>query len=286
MIDRTHELAVTQQATLLGLSRASIYYTPRPVPLGDLALMRRMDELHLELPFAGSRMLRDLLHDEGVITGRDHIRTVMRRMGIAAVYRRPRTSQRHRAHPVFPYLLRGLTIDRPNQVWAADITYIPMARGFVFLVAVMDWLTRKVLAWRVSPTLTSDFCAAALEAALARFGQPEIFNTDQGAQFSSADFLGALRARQIRMSMDGQGCWRDNVFIERLWRSVKYEEVYLHAYETVSDVRAGLDRYFTFFNQRRPHTALRRQSPDTVYFTVLPHLAAAPTRELPLIPAA
>jgi putative transposase len=286
MIDRTHRLAVTRQATLLGLSRASIYYMPRAVPAGDLALMRRIDELHLELPFAGSRMLRDLLDGEGLVTGRDHVRTLMRRMGIAAVYRRPRTSQRHRAHPVFPYLLRTLTVDRPNQVWAADITYIPMARGFVFLVAVMDWATRKVLAWRVSTTLTSDCCVAALEAALARFGQPEIFNTDQGAQFTSADFLGVLRAQAIQISMDGQGCWRDNVFVERLWRSVKYEEVYLHAYETVSDVRAGLDRYFTFFNHRRPHQALRRQTPDTVYFTALPHLAAAPTRGVPLIPAA
>ena len=286
MIDRTHRLAVTRQATLLGLSRASLYYTPRAVPAGDLALMRRIDELHLELPFAGSRMLRDLLRGEGFVTGRDHVRTLMRRMGISAVYRRPRTSQRHRAHPVFPYLLRTLTVDRPNQVWAADITYIPMARGFVFLVAVMDWATRKVLAWRVSTTLTSDCCVAALEEALARFGRPDIFNTDQGAQFTSADFLGVLRAQEIHISMDGQGCWRDNVFVERLWRSVKYEEVYLHAYETVSDVRAGLGRYFTFFNQRRPHQALRRRTPDLVYFSSLPHEAAASPRGMSVIPAA
>jgi len=286
MIDRTHDLGVTRQAALLGLSRASIYYTPRPVPLGDLALMRRIDELHLELPFAGSRMLRDLLGGEGLVTGRDHVRTLMRRMGIAAVYRRPRTSQRHRAHPVFPYLLRTLTVDRPNQVWAADITYIPMARGFVFLVAVMDWATRKVLAWRVSTTLTSDCCVAAVEEALARFGRPEIFNTEQGAQFTSTDFLGLLRAHEIHISMDGQGCWRDNVFVERLWRSVKYEEVYLHAYETVSDVRTGLGRYFTFFNQRRPHQALRRRTPDLVYFSSLPHAAAAAPRGMPVIPAA
>ncbi len=286
MIDRTHGLAVARQATLLGLSRATVYYTPRPVPASDLALMRRIDELHRELPFAGNRMLRDLLRGEGFSTGRDHGRTLMGRMGITAVYRRPRTSQRHRAHPVFPYLLRTLTIDRPNQVWAADITYIPMARGFVFLVAVMDWATRKVLAWRVATTLTGDCCVAALEDALTYFGTPEIFNTDQGAQFSSADFVGVLRGRQIQISMDGQGCWRDNVFVERRWRSVKYEEVYLHAYETVSDVRAGLDRYFTFFNHRRPHQALRRRTPDTVYFTALPHLAAAPTRGVLLIPAA
>ena len=223
MIDRTHRLAVTRQAALLGLSRASVYYRPCAVPATDLALMRRIDELHLELPFAGSRMLRDLLRGEGLVSGRDHLRTLMRRMGITAIYRKPKgTSQRHREHPVFPYLLRTLPIERPNQVWAADITYLPMARGFVFLAAVMDWATRKVLTWRVSPTLTSDFCVAALQDALARFGTPEIFNTDQGAQFTSADFLGVLRAHQIQISRDGQGCWRDNVFIERLWRSVKY----------------------------------------------------------------
>lgn len=285
MIDRTHRLSVTRQARLLALSRASVYYTPRPAPAEDLVLMRRMDELHLELPFAGSRMLRDLLQGESVAIGREHVRTLMRRMGISAIYRRPRTTRRHRSHPVFPYLLRKLTITRPNHVWAADITYIPMARGFVYLVAIMDWATRKVLAWRISLMLTSDFCVAALEEALQRFGTPEIFNTDQGAQFTSADFLNVLRAHQIQISMDGQGCWRDNVFIERLWRSVKYEEVYLHAYETVSDVRAGLSRYFTFFNQRRPHGALRRATPNSVYYKSLP--ATAPlTRAIPLISAA
>lgn len=286
MIDRTHTLAVTRQAALLGLSRAAVYYTPRAVPSSDLALMRQIDALHLELPFAGSRMLRDLLRGKGFVTGRDHVRTLMRAMGITAVYRRPKTSQRHRDHPVFPYLLRTLPIERPNQVWAADITYIPMARGFVFLAAIMDWFTRKVLAWRVSTTLTSDFCVTALDEALQRFGRPEIFNTDQGAQFTSADFLGVLRAHEIQISMDGQGCWRDNVFIERLWRSVKYEDVYLHAYETVSAVRAGLGRYFTFFNTRRPHDALRRRTPDAVYFASRPHPAVASPRGTVLIPAA
>ncbi len=286
MIDRTHRLSVTRQARLLGLSRASVYYTPRVLPATDLALMRRIDALHLELPFTGSRMLRDLLRDEGYVIGRDHVRTLMRRMGITAVYRRPKTSQRHPAHPVFPYLLRTLTVDRPNQVWAADITYLPMARGFVFLVAVIDWATRKVLAWRVSPTLTSDFCVAALQDALARFGLPEIFNTDQGTQFTSADFLGVLRAQAIQISMDGRGCWRDNVFVERLWRSVKYEDVYLHAYETVSEVRAGLARYFTFFNQRRPHTSLRRRTPDAVYFAARPPAPGPSPRGTTLIPAA
>ncbi len=266
MIDRDHELAVTRQASLLGLSRASVYYAPRAVAAIDLALMKRLDALHLELPFAGSRMLRDLLRLDGETIGRDHVRTLMRRMGITAIYRRPRTSQPHPAHPIFPYLLRALTIDRPNQVWATDITYLPMAHGFVFLCAIMDWATRKVLAWRISTTLTSDFCIEALEEALRRFGTPEIFNTDQGAQFTSAAFLAVLRAHNIQISMDGKGCWRDNVFVERLWRSVKYEEVYLHAYETVSAVRVGLRRYFTFFNHRRPHSALGRRTPDAVYF--------------------
>lgn len=285
MIDRTHRLSVTRQAKLLGLSRASVYYTARPVPDEDLSLMRRIDELHLELPFAGSRMLRDLLRGEAVAIGREHVRTLMRRMGITAIYRRPKTTRRHHTHPVFPYLLRKLRITRPNHVWAADITYIPMARGFVYLVVIMDCASRKVLSWRVSPMLTSDFCVAALEEALQRFGTPEIFNTDQGCQFTSADFLTALRAYQIQISMDGQGCWRDNVFVERLWRSVKYEEVYLHAYETVSDARAGLTRYFTFFNQRRPHDALNRSTPDAVYYKSLPATATSP-RAIPLISAA
>jgi len=286
MISREHTLAVTRQAQLLGVSRASVYYTPVPVDDTDLALMRRLDELHLELPFAGSRMLRDLLRTEGVAIGREHVRTLMRRMAITAIYQHPKTTQRHRAHPVFPYLLRGLRVTRPNHVWAADITYLPMARGFVYLVVVMDWASRKVLSWRVSPTLTSDFCVAALEEALARYGSPEMVNTDQGSQFTSVEFLNVLRRRQIAISMDGTGCWRDNVFVERLWRSVKYEEVYLRAYETVSDVRAGLTRYFQFFNQRRPHSGLRSRIPDTVYFTALPALPTPSRRANPLISAA
>jgi putative transposase len=286
MISRDHSLAVTRQAKLLGLSRASVYYTPAPVDDVDLALMRRLDELHLELPFAGSRMLRDLLRSEGVTIGREHVRTLMRRLGITALYQRPRTTQRQAAHPVFPYLLRTLTVTRPNHVWAADLTYIPMARGFVYLIVVMDWASRKVLSWRVSPMLTSDFCVAALEEALARYGCPEIFNTDQGSQFTSIEFVNVLRRRQIQISMDGKGCWRDNVFVERLWRSVKYEEVYLHGYESVSDVRAGLTRYFAFFNQRRPHRGLRSRIPDSVYFTALPELQIPSPRANPLISAA
>jgi putative transposase len=286
MIDRSAKLSVTRQAKLLGLSRASVYYTPAPVDDADLALMRRIDTLHLELPFAGSRMLRDLLQSEGVEIGRDHVRTLMRRMGITAIYQRPTTTQRHPGHSVFPYLLRTLTVTRPNHVWAADITYIPMARGFVYLAVVMDWASRKVLSWRLSVTLTTDFCVAALEDALARYGCPEIFNTDQGSQFTSVDFLNVLRRRQIAISMDGKGCWRDNVFVERLWRSVKYEEVYLHAYETVSDVRAGLSRYFEFFNNRRPHQALSRRTPTSVYQIALPELPLPSPRAIPLISAA
>ena len=275
MIDAEHPLSLTRQAQLLDLSRASLYYTPVGISDTDLALMRRIDELHLELPFAGSRMLRDLLNAEGVEVGRTHVATLMRKMGIAAIYRRKNTSRRHPAHPVFPYLLRRLTIDRPNQVWAADVTYIPMERGFVYLVAVIDWFSRKVLSWRISNSLTADFCVEALEEAIARYGAPEIFNTDQGSQFTAADFIGVLKQHEIRISMDGRGAWRDNVFVERLWRSVKYEEVYLHAYESVSAAKAGIGRYFAFFNTRRPHSSLDRQTPDTVYFKSLPIAAAA-----------
>jgi putative transposase len=275
MISAIHELSLTRQAQLLDLSRASLYYTPVPVSEADLKLMRRIDELHLELPFLGSRMLRDLLAQEGIDVGRRHVATLMRRMGIEAIYRRANTSRRHPQHPVFPYLLRNLLIDRPNQVWAADVTYIPMARGFVYLVAIIDWFSRKILSWRVSNSLTADFCVEALEEAIARYGKPEIFNTDQGSQFTATDFIGVLKQHEIRISMDGRGAWRDNVFVERLWRSVKYEEVYLHAYDSVSAAKAGIARYVTFFNTRRPHSSLDRQTPDHVYFKSLPLAAAA-----------
>jgi putative transposase len=266
MIERGHGLPVTRQAQLLALSRANVYYLPKPVCASDLALMRRIDEIHLEHPFAGSRMLRDMLVREGIAVGRKHVATLMRRMGIEALYRKANTSRRHPAHPVYPYLLRELEITQPNHVWAMDITYIPMRRGFVYLAAVMDWASRKVLAWRVSNTLTTDFCLEAVEEAIARHGRPEIFNTDQGSQFTSADFTDLLKGHGIRISMDGRGCWRDNVFVERLWRSIKYEEVYLHAYESVSEAKAGLQRYLTFYNQCRPHSSLDRQTPEDVYF--------------------
>ena len=275
MIDRTHGLPVAKQARALGLSRGSIYYLPRPVPAADLAVMRRMDELHLEFPFAGSRMLRDLLNREGIAVGRRHVATLMRRMGIAAIYRKPNTSKPAPGHKVYPYLLRGLLVDRPNQVWAMDLTYIPMARGFVYLAAVVDWFSRRVLSWRVSISMEAAFCVEALEEALTRHGRPEMFNTDQGAQFTSHDFTSVLLAAGIAISMDGRGAWRDNVFVERLWRSVKYEEVYLRAYDTVSDARASISRYLAFYNGRRPHSSLDRQTPDQAYLTRLPQPAAA-----------
>jgi len=275
MIDRTHPLPLTRQARALGISRGSVYYLPRPVSDADLARMRRMDELHLEHPFAGARMLRDLLRQEGRHVGRKHVATLMRKMGIEALYRRPNTSRRHPNHLVYPYLLRGLTIDRPNQVWAMDITYIPMARGFVYLAAVVDWYSRKVLAWRVSISMETDFCIEAVEEAFQRYGTPEIVNTDQGSQFTSAAFTGLLQEHGIRISMDGNGCWRDNVFVERLWKSVKYEEVYLRAYASVSEAKAGLARYLAFYNTRRPHSSLDRLTPDQFYFQSLPQPEAA-----------
>jgi putative transposase len=270
MIDRNHALSISRQAELLELSRASVYYLPRPVPAADLALMRRIDALHLEHPFMGARMLRDSLRRAGFAAGRKHVATLMARMGIEPLYRRPRTTRKHPAHPVYPYLLRGLSIERANQVWAMDITYIPMARGFVYLAAVVDWASRRVLAHRVSISMDADFCREALEEALARYGCPEIFNTDQGSQFTSSAFTDILNKRAIRISMDGNGAWRDNVFVERLWRSVKYEEVYLHAYDSVSAARTGLARYLEFFNTRRPHSSLDGKTPDEFYFASLP----------------
>lgn len=275
MIDKTHPLAVTRQAQLLELSRSSLYYTPHPVSQADLVLMRRIDELHTAYPFAGSRMLRRMLNGEGIEVGRRHVAALMRRMRIQALYRAPRTSKRHPAHKIYPYLLRGLTIDRPNQVWATDITYLPMAKGFVYLCAVLDWHTRRVLAWRLSNTLTTDFCIDAVQEAIDRHGPPEIFNTDQGCQFTSLEFTELLKQNGIAISMDGKGCWRDNVFVERLWKSVKYEEVYLHAYDSINEAKKGLEKYFTFYNQLRPHTSLDDKTPDEFYCDNLPVLPKA-----------
>jgi putative transposase len=275
MIDRQHPLPVVRQCHLVAVARSSVYYVPQPVAAADLALMRQLDELHLQHPFAGSRMLRDLLRLAGVAVGRKHVATLMRRMGIAALYQRPRTTQPHPGHVVFPYLLRDRAITAPNQVWAMDITYIPMRRGFVYLAAVLDWATRRVLAWRLSNSMTADFCLDALEAAIRDYGLPEILNTDQGSQFTGTAFVGLVQAYSIQLSMDGKGAWRDNLFVERLWKSVKYEEVYLHAYDSVAEARGSLARYFTFYNQGRPHSALDGQTPDMVYFAPLPQREAA-----------
>lgn len=275
MINPNHDLSLTRQAELLDLSRASLYYKPVETSEADLVLMRRIDEMHLQWPFMGSRMLRDMLRLDGFDVGRKHVATLMRKMGIEAIYRRANTSRRHPRHAIYPYLLRNLTIDRPNQVWATDVSYIPMARGFVYLVAVIDWFSRRVLSWRVSNSMTADCCVDALEEAIARYGPPEIFNTDQGSQFTAASFIGVLQKNRIRISMDGRGAWRDNVFVERLWRSVKYEEVYLRAYESVAEAKSGIGKYFLFYNARRPHTALDGATPDTVYFESQPLAVAA-----------
>ena len=276
MIDKEHELSVTRQTQLLDLSRSTAYYRPQPTSESDLHLMREIDRLHLEHPFAGARMLRAMLGLKHIAVGRKHVRTLMKKMDIEALYRKANTSRRLQAHRIYPYLLRHRTIDRPNQVWAMDTTYIPMQRGFVYLTAVLDWATRRVLAWRLSNTLTADQCVEALEEALLKYGPPEIMNTDQGSQFSSSAFISVLEQHNIQISMDGKGCWRDNVFVERLWKSVKYEEVYLHGYDTVSAARQSLARYFDFYNRRRPHSALDDKTPDMAYFNLTkPPLAAA-----------
>jgi putative transposase len=275
MIDRDHGLPLRRQAEVLQLSRSTLYYEPRPVSAAELAVMRRIDELHLDYPFAGSRMMRDLLRGEAIAIGRERVATMMRRMGIEALYRRPNTSRPAPGHKIYPYLLRNLDVVRPNQVWAMDITYIPLARGFVYLAAVLDWFSRRVLSWRVSITLEVEFCLDAVEEALARHGRPEIFNTDQGSQFTSASFTGLLLGNDIAVSMDGRGAWRDNVFVERLWRSVKYEEVYLRAYDSVGEARASIGRYLEFYNGKRPHSSLDARTPDQAYFNHPPQRAAA-----------
>ena len=275
MIDRDHGLSLRRQAHMLGISRGSVYYLPRPRSDADLALMRRIDELHLDYPFAGSRMLQAMLKADGHAVGRLHVSTLMKTMGIEVLYRRPKTSKPAPGHKVYPYLLRNLAVARANEVWAMDITYVPMARGFVYLAAVVDWFSRKVLSWRVSITLSADFCVEALEEALARHGRPEIFNTDQGSQFTSTEFITVLKGAGIAISMDGRGAWRDNVFVERLWRTVKYEEVYLHAYASVPEARAAISRYMTFYNSRRPHSSLGGITPDQAYRTTPQPIPAA-----------
>ena len=275
MIKPDHQLSIKRQAELLNIARGSAYYVPREASEADQRLMRRIDELHLEHPFAGSRMLRDMLQREGFEVGRRHVGTLMTRMGIQALYRKPNTSKKHPGHVVYPYLLRGKKIERANEVWAMDITYIPMAKGWVYLAAVVDWTSRRVLAHRVSISMDTAFCLDALEDAFARHGAPEIFNTDQGSQFTSLAFTDALKGRGVAISMDGRGAWRDNVFVERLWRTIKYEEVYLHAYESVSNARTRIGRFIEFYNTRRPHSSLGKKTPDEFYFASLPAIQQA-----------
>ena len=266
MIDRDHALPLSHQAELLNLSRSGLYYKPAVISESDLALMREIDRLHTDYPFAGARMLRDFLKRRGYKIGRRHVGRLMRLMGIEALYRKKKGTKTNPAHPVHPYLLRNLVVDRPNQVWAADISYIPMRRGFLYLFAILDWSTRKVLTWRLSNSLTTDFCIDAVEAAIATYGKPEIFNTDQGCQFTSFEFTEMLQSHGIAISMDGRGAWRDNVFVERFWRSLKYEEVYLRAYESASEAKHFIGRYIALYNELRPHSALDGRTPDEVYF--------------------
>jgi len=266
LLDRNHtNLSVRRQCQLLSLSRSGVYRARRPVDDGDLALMRRLDELYTAHPFLGSRRMTAMLRAEGLRVNRKRVQRLMRRMGIAALGPRPRTSKPAPGHKIYPYLLRGVTVERPNQVWAADITYIPMGASFLYLVAVIDWASRAVLAWRLSNTMDSSFCVEALEEALARFGRPEIFNTDQGSQFTGAAFTGVLTTAGVKISMDGRGRWMDNVFIERLWRSLKYEDVYLKGYADGREARQGIGAWIAFYNARRPHQALGDRPPMAVW---------------------
>ena len=270
MIDKEHQLPITKQCRILELSRSGIYYAPAPVSDKDRELMRTIDEIHLEEPYLGSRGIKSILKRKGYEVGRIHVRTLMRKMGIEALYKKPRLSKPHPGHKVYPYLLRGLDITEANSVWCSDITYIPMAKGFCYLVAVMDWASRKVLSWRLSNTLDVSFCIEALEEALMKYGIPDIFNTDQGSQFTSLEFTDILIKHDIKISMDGRNRWMDNIFIERLWKTVKYQEVYLKAYESISHAKKELAKFFDRYNTRRPHQGLAERTPDEVYWSALP----------------
>ncbi len=275
MIDREDNIPMTRQCELLDLNRSGVYYTPVPLSAKELGLMRQIDEIYLAYPFYGSRKIRDELWIRGYDVSRDMVRRLMRRMGIEALYVKPRLSLSRSEHTKYPYLLRGIDITHANHVWAADITYIPMARGFCYLVAIMDWASRMVLAWRLSNTLDSSFCVDALEEAIARYGCPEIFNSDQGSQFTAEVFTDTLRSQGITISMDGKGRWMDNVFIERLWKSVKYEDIYLKAYGSMAEVKKGLATYFMFYNEKRWHHNFDRKAPSMVYFNIRPERQVA-----------
>lgn len=270
MIDRSHDLSLSRQAQLMGISRGSLYYQRKPPCKAQVQLMHRIDALHAAHPFAGSRMLRSLLKRQGQCVGRRHVRTLMQRMGVRALYCQPNTSARHPQHKVYPYLLKNLPVRHSNQVWAMDITYVRMHKGWLYLCAVVDWYSRKVLAWRLSNTMDVQFCVDAVQEAISRWGTPAIFNTDQGSQFTCDAFTGLLKRHGIRISMDGKGAWRDNVFVERLWRSIKYEEIYLKAYESVRAARCGIAQYLRFYNAGRPHQAHDQAPPDEAYFAALP----------------
>lgn len=275
MIDRANPLSVIRQCELLDIHRSSVYYQKTGVSDSDIEHMRLIDQIHMKWPFYGSRRIRDALEDDGHIVNRKRVQRLMQLMGISALYPKPKTSIPNTAHRIYPYRLRHLVIDKPNQVWAADITYLPMAKGFIYLVAIMDWYSRKVLSWRISNSMESEFCVEALNEALSLYGAPDIFNTDQGSQFTSESFTGVLSQSGVTISMDGKGRWMDNVFIERLWRSVKYEEVYLKAYVNTADARHNLDRYFQFYNQQRRHQSLEKLTPDQVYYGDINILKAA-----------
>lgn len=275
MINREHPLPITKQCRLLNLCRSGIYYASVPVSEKDRDLVSLTDKIHLEYPLLGSRGIRNELLDKGYKVGRSHIRTLMRKMGIEAIYKKPRLSEPHPGHTIYPYLLRGLSITTGNAVWSTDITHIPMAKGFCYLVAIMDWASRKVLSWKLSNTLDNSFCIEALEEAILRYGVPQIFNSDQGGQFTSHAFTGILKNHNVRISMDGRGRWMDNVFIERLWKSVKYEEVYLKAYSSITEARKELAKYFDRYNQRRRHQGLDDRTPDMVYWHTIPKLKEA-----------
>jgi len=275
MIDRNHELPITRQAEVLGISRGAVYYVARPISDAELALMRRIDELHLDYPFMGARMLRRELAKEGVLVGRRQIGTLMRRLNIHSLAPQPGTSKACPGHTIYPYLLRHTAIKRANQVWALDTTYIPMAKGFVYLTAVIDVASRRVLAHKTATTLEACHAVEIIEQAFAKFGTPEIVNTDQGSQFTAAEFANTVLKRGCKLSMDGRGAWRDNVFVERLWRSVKYERVYLRAYDTVSHARSDIAEYLDWYNTKRPHTSIEDQTPDQAYWKLLPPMQAA-----------
>jgi len=275
MIDPDDHVPTTRQCRMLDVPRSTVYYRPKPAPDEDLTLMARIDRIHLDWPFLGSRRIAGMLRDDGLQVNRKRVQRLMRTMGITALYPKPSTTIAAPGHKIYPYLLRDIVIDHPGQVWATDITYLPMAHGFLYLAAIVDWYSRKVLAWRVSNTMDQQFCLDALTEALEIYGAPEIFNSDQGSQFTATDFIGVLTDQGVAISMDGRGRWRDNVVVERLWRSVKYEEVYLHAYEDGRQARDGLAAYFRFYNSRRRHQSLDRATPDEVYYQHQPLPQAA-----------